>query len=173
MTITTHFQPTHPTISNAHNNIYKHKYRPDESPKRYICNSKLCHDWFWLWLVTCSLSSCYWNICGRIVSWTLRNKFQWHLNKNTIVIQENELKMVCFICRQLWPKALWLCDLVVGKSETECWWHDSPSSKQCKPLKFENSLTEVEKRDQIKTLDNSVNVGPQKHWTIRSRWPIA
>ena len=48
------------------------------------------HHWFRQWLVTWLAPSHYLNPCWNIVIWTLRNKLQWNLNRNSnIFMQEN------------------------------------------------------------------------------------
>ena len=42
------------------------------------------HHWFRQWRVTWPAPSHYLNQCCNIVNWTLRNKFQWHLNRNAL-----------------------------------------------------------------------------------------
>ena len=41
------------------------------------------HLWFRWWFVAWSAASHYLNQCCNIVNWTLRNKFQWHINRNS------------------------------------------------------------------------------------------
>ena len=61
----------------------------------HICVSKLCHHWFRLWLVAWPAPSHYLNQCWNIVNWTLRNKLQWNLNRNSnIFIEENDFESV-------------------------------------------------------------------------------
>ena len=56
----------------------------------HICVSKLDHHCFRSRLVACTAPSHYLNQCWIIVNWTLRNKLQCNLNRNSnIFIQEN------------------------------------------------------------------------------------
>ena len=58
-----------------------------------ICVSELGHHWFRKRLVAYPVPSYYLYQCWLIVNWTPRNKFQWYLNRNSIIlIQENDLK---------------------------------------------------------------------------------
>ena len=51
------------------------------------------HHWFRQWLVPWLVPSHCQNQCWNIVNWTLRNKLQWNLNRNSyIFIQENSFK---------------------------------------------------------------------------------
>ena len=53
------------------------------------------HHWFRFRLVSWSAPSHYLNQCWNIVNWTLGNKLQWNLNRNTnIFIQENAFESV-------------------------------------------------------------------------------
>ena len=77
------------------------------------------YHWFRQWLVTWQAPSYYLNWRWNIVNWTLRNKLQWNLNRNSyIFIQENAFenvvwKMVVILCQPqcvnradtLWNKA--------------------------------------------------------------------
>ena len=61
----------------------------------HICVGKLGHHCFRQWLGACSAPSHYLNQCWNIVNWTLRNKLQWNLNRNSIIfIQENAFENV-------------------------------------------------------------------------------
>ena len=40
------------------------------------------HHWFSLWLVACTATSHYLNKCWLLVSWKLRNKLPWNLNRS-------------------------------------------------------------------------------------------
>ena len=64
----------------------------------YTCVSESGQHWFRLWLVACSAPSLYRNQCSLIVNYTLRNKFQWNSNWNSIIfIQENAFEII--VCR--------------------------------------------------------------------------
>ena len=64
----------------------------------HICVGKLSHYWFRQWLVACSATSHYLNQYWLFVYWTLGNKFQWILNRNTkVFIHENAFKNV--VCK--------------------------------------------------------------------------
>ena len=53
------------------------------------------HYWFRWWFDAWSAPSHYLNQCWNIVNWTLRNKLQWNLNRNSnIFIHENALESV-------------------------------------------------------------------------------
>ena len=69
--------------------------------------------WVRLWLVTWSAPSHYLNQCWDIVNWTLRNKLQWTLNRNSnLFIQENHLKV---------SSAKWR-PFCVGLNELKAYW---------------------------------------------------
>ena len=60
--------------------------RPSDAYMRQETNQH----WFRLWLVAWTAPSHYLNQCWNIVNWTLKNKFQWNLNRNSYnFIQEN------------------------------------------------------------------------------------
>ena len=60
----------------------------------HICVSDSGQHCFRQWLVVYSMSSYYLNQYWVFVNWTLRNKLQWNLNRNTkIFIHENALKI--------------------------------------------------------------------------------
>ena len=53
------------------------------------------HHWFRWWLVAWSAPSHYLNQCWNIVHWTLRNKLQWNVNRNSyIFIKKNPFENV-------------------------------------------------------------------------------
>ena len=52
------------------------------------------HHWFRWWLVTWPVPSNYLNQCWNAVNWTIVNKLQWKLNRNSyIFVQENAFEM--------------------------------------------------------------------------------
>ena len=57
------------------------------------------HHWFRQWLIAWPAPRHYLNQCWNIVNWTLRNKLQWNLNRNSyIFIHENAFEnIVCKI----------------------------------------------------------------------------
>ena len=63
----------------------------------HICVSKTDNYWFWWKLVTWLAASHHLNQCWLIVNWTLKNKFQWNLNKNSsIFVRKNAFEnIVC------------------------------------------------------------------------------
>ena len=81
--------------------VCRKSLRPSEASTRQWIN----HHWFRQWLVTWPAPSDYLNQCWNIVNWTLSNKFQWNLNRNSyIFIQENAFenvvrKMVAILSR--------------------------------------------------------------------------
>ena len=70
-----------------------HSLRPSDAYMRHWIN----HHSFRYWLVAWPAPSQYLNQCRNIVNWTLRNKLQWNLNRNSnIFIQENAFaSIVC------------------------------------------------------------------------------
>ena len=61
----------------------------------HVCFGNINHHWFRKWLVACSAQCHYLNQWLNIVNWTLRNTFQWHLNRNlNIFIEENTFENV-------------------------------------------------------------------------------
>ena len=70
---------------------FHHSLRPSDAYMRQWTN----HHWFREGLVAWTAPSHYLKQCWIIVDWTLKNKFQWHLNRNSnILIQENALEHV-------------------------------------------------------------------------------
>ena len=64
------------------------------------------HHWFRKWLVAWSAPSHYLKQCWNIVNLTLRNKFEWNINRNShIFIRENAFEMWSAKC---WPFCLGL-----------------------------------------------------------------
>ena len=65
----------------------------------HICVNELGRHRFRYWLVDCSAPSRYLNQCWRIVNWSHGNKFQWNMNRNSVIfIQENAFENVfCLI----------------------------------------------------------------------------
>ena len=65
--------------------------RPSDACLRQWTN----HHWFRQWLVAWPAPSRYLNQCWNIVNWTIGNKFQWNMNRNSyIFIQENAFENV-------------------------------------------------------------------------------
>ena len=59
----------------------------------HICFRKAGYHWFMWWLLACSAPSHCWNI----VSWTLRNKLRWNVDRNSDkVIQQNAFEDVVY-----------------------------------------------------------------------------
>ena len=72
----------------------------------HIYESSKCHYWFRWWLVMGMVLSHYMNQWLLIVSYILRNKFQWNPNQNAIVIIHLIFKMVAILSRPQcdnWP----------------------------------------------------------------------
>ena len=78
----------------------------------HIDVTKLGHRWFRWWRrIACSAPSHYLNQCWLIVNWTLRNKYQWHLNRNSnFFIAENQIENV--VCKMAAILCLPQCDKV-------------------------------------------------------------
>ena len=77
-----------------------------------ICVSKLDHHWLRKLLVAMSAQSHYQNQGWGIIIWTPRNKFQWHLNRNSyIFIQENEFENIVWKMTVIWsrPQCVNIC----------------------------------------------------------------
>ena len=70
-------------------NVYSFQLNDETEWRIYICISN--------WLVVWSVPSCYLNQCYNIANWTLRNKLQWHFDRNSsIFVQENAFEgIVC------------------------------------------------------------------------------
>ena len=63
-----------------------------------ICVGKLNHHCFRKWHVASPVPKHYLNQCWHIITWTLGNKLQWNLNRNSnVFIQENPFENV--ICQ--------------------------------------------------------------------------
>ena len=63
----------------------------------YMC-PQINHNWFRQWLAAWPAPSHYLNQCWNIVNWTLRNKLQGNLHRNSyIFIQENPFEN--FVCK--------------------------------------------------------------------------
>ena len=61
----------------------------------HICVGNLGHQKFRWWLIAWSAASHYLNQFWNIVNWAVRNKIQWHFNRNSyIFIQENAFEYV-------------------------------------------------------------------------------
>ena len=61
----------------------------------HICIRELGQHWLSQWLVAYSAPSHCLNQCWPIVNWTPGNKFQWNLNRNSVIfIQENAFENV-------------------------------------------------------------------------------
>ena len=79
----------------------------------HICISESGQHWFRQRLVAYSVPSHYLNQCWKIVNWTLRNKIQWNLNRNSYVfIQENAsenivCEMAAILSRGRWVNTLY------------------------------------------------------------------
>ena len=71
--------------------LYINSLRPSDAYVRQESN----HHWFRQRLVAWTAPSHYLNQCWNIVHWTLRNKLQWNLNRNSyIFIHENAFENV-------------------------------------------------------------------------------
>ena len=78
--------------------------RPSDAYMRQLTN----HHWFRWWLVTWPAPNHYLNQCWNIVNWTIRNKLQWNLNRNSnIFIQENAFESV-------------ICEMAAILSQPQC-----------------------------------------------------
>ena len=63
----------------------------------HICVRNLNHHWFRQWLVAWPAPSHYLDQWWNIVNWTLRNKLQWNLNRNSYIFnQEKASKNVVY-----------------------------------------------------------------------------
>ena len=80
----------------------------------HICVSQLDHHCFRSWPVACTAPSHYLNQCWTIVNWTLSNKLQCNLNRNSnTFIQENALESV-------------VCEMAAILSRPQCVKHAGP-----------------------------------------------
>ena len=80
----------------------------------HLCLCKLNIILFQIWLVAWSTPSHYLNQCWNIANWTLRNKLQWNLNRNSyIFIQENAFENVFWKMAAIlsWPQCVKLIQL--------------------------------------------------------------
>ena len=73
------------------------------------------HHWLRKWLVAWPTPTHYLDQCWDIVNWTLRNKLQWNLNRNShIFIQENAFENV-------------VCEMAAILSRPRCWRFSRPA----------------------------------------------
>ena len=115
-------------------------------PSDAYMHQQINHHWFRQWLVAWPAPSHYLNHCWNIVNWTLGNKLQWNLNRNSnIFIQENAFENnVCEMASILsWPQCvnykaltplishnlplihifiLYMCTIISSVCETYCCW---------------------------------------------------
>ena len=96
-------------------------------PVQHICISDLGQHWFRLWLVACSAPSHDLNQCWLIVNWTLRNKLQWNLNRNSIIFIQ-EIAFECVVCEMAAILSRPQC--VKERASWYIWYRSSPSSSQ-------------------------------------------
>ena len=82
------------------------------------------HYWFRQWLIAWSVPSHYLNQCWNIVNWTLRNKPQWNLNKNSyIFIQDIAFENVVWKIAAILLLPQCVKDLCISHSQYHCcWW---------------------------------------------------
>ena len=81
-------------------NIYSRSLSTHRGRMRLKCVSKLGHHRLKKWLDDTLAPSHYLNQCWAILNWTLRNKLQWNLSRNSsILIQENKFENVIWKCR--------------------------------------------------------------------------
>ena len=90
--------------------------RPSDAFMRQQTN----HHWFRLWLVAWPAPSHYLNQCWNIVNWTIGNKPQWNLKRNSyIFIEENAFENVVWKMASILSRPQ--CAKTVGRRYIAVW----------------------------------------------------